>query len=267
MIGFLHYLREPRTVGLDLDSTEYELAHREIMLEKQLLRRAFVDFYRIFESAVGPIESGKTLVELGSGAGFIQDIIPAVTTSDVRRLEWVDLYVDALNMPFENASVEGILAINVFHHLQEPGLFWKEVDRVLVEGGRCVLIEPANTFLSGFIHSRIHLNEYFDLSESLSHSNVTGPMTGANQARIHIALREFGAVPFCLEVSSKDWSPNFLTFLLSGGLNFRQMVPKFAVPAVRIVEKLMSPLLPLLAIHEVIVLSKNCARGSNPLLA
>ena len=50
---------------------------------------------------------------------------------------------------------------------------------------------------------------------------------------------------------------NYLRYLLSGGLNFRPLVPQGAAGAVAFVETLLTPLRRLLALHHVIVIRKR----------
>tara|TARA_Y100000590_G_C14993365_1_gene740974 strand:+ start:61 stop:444 length:384 start_codon:yes stop_codon:yes gene_type:complete len=90
--------------GLDADEPETTEIHRELVLRKPLLRAVYDSFYdEIIETAVstpyGP------LVELGSGGGYIQKILPRVITSDILRLRHINLVTSAELLPFGNSSV------------------------------------------------------------------------------------------------------------------------------------------------------------------
>jgi hypothetical protein len=50
---------------------------------------------------------------------------------------------------------------------------------------------------------------------------------------------------------------NAWRYLLSGGLNFRQLVPSVLAPVIRVVEALQRPVDHVLALHHVIVLRKR----------
>jgi hypothetical protein len=50
--------------------------------------------------------------------------------------------------------------------------------------------------------------------------------------------------------------PNYLKYLLSGGLNFRQLLPNAFVPALSFIERLLLPFGRLLALHHVVVIKK-----------
>ena len=84
----------------DLDDPAVSLLHAEIIQRKPFLRKIYVDFYKQFAKAVSDPE-GKVLVELGSGGGFIKEIIGNVITSDILELPNVDRVFSAIGMPFE----------------------------------------------------------------------------------------------------------------------------------------------------------------------
>jgi len=253
------WLLEPNVRGLEPDSSAMVNAHFDNMRRKPLARAAFKIFYNKFSDLVGPFMPSQSFLELGSGVGFIKDILPKMTTSDVREAPGIDLKIDAEEMAVGSTSIDAIFAINVFHHLGNPEKFWAELDRVLKPGGLCVLVEPANTPLSRVIHSRLHSDEYFDLSEPLDHSRVVGPMSGANQAKIHISLRNQNT-PWRrgnIELERRFLADNFLTFLVSGGLNFRPLLPGFMAGPLRSIERiLLRPCHGVLALHEYFVFRK-----------
>uniref|UniRef100_UPI00404899EC class I SAM-dependent methyltransferase n=1 Tax=Orrella sp. TaxID=1921583 RepID=UPI00404899EC len=70
--------------------------------------------------------------------------------------------LDALAMNLADNTVRCIYAINVFHHLPDPDLFFAELARVLHPGGGCILIEPHCGFASSLLHRHLHSDEHFD---------------------------------------------------------------------------------------------------------
>jgi SAM-dependent methyltransferase len=84
-------------------------------------------------------------VELGCGAGFSEMYLRAgrLELTDVEPQPWVDRVVDALALPYQEASVDVLIANNVIHHLARPNLFFREAARVLRPGGY-VLIQECN---------------------------------------------------------------------------------------------------------------------------
>jgi SAM-dependent methyltransferase len=130
-------LKEPMTRSLDVNASEMSIAHRQVLLKKHCLRRLFQGFYaqchELDQQHFGTCEGMR--VEIGSGSSIIKEFLPDVTTTDIKPLPFVDMVVDAQDMPFENNSVRALYGINVFHHLPQPRSFFKELNRVLQPGG------------------------------------------------------------------------------------------------------------------------------------
>ena len=103
----------------DLDDPSTTLLHGRILRSKPFLRNIYVDFYGQFRNAVQQPEK-KVLVELGSGGGFIKEVIPNTITSDVLNGVDVDKVFSATDMPFENACVDAFFMFDVLHHINEP---------------------------------------------------------------------------------------------------------------------------------------------------
>jgi hypothetical protein len=109
----------------DLDDPAATLLHAEIIQKKPFLRKLYVDFYKQLEKVVSNPE-GRVLVELGSGAGFIKEVISNAITSDILELPNVDRVFSALEMPFEKASVDAFFMFDVLHHITDPRAFFRE---------------------------------------------------------------------------------------------------------------------------------------------
>jgi len=120
----LEWLRLPETRDIEnLDDPATTLLHDEIIQRKGFLKNLYTDFYAQFKKAV-PDREEKVLVELGSGGGFIKDVIDGVITSDIIELPNVDMFFSACQMPFEEASVDAFFMFNVLHHLINPRHFF-----------------------------------------------------------------------------------------------------------------------------------------------
>lgn len=250
--------RQPETKHIkDLDDPATTLLHAEIIRKKQFLKKLYIDFYKQLKKTI-PDSEKKLLVELGSGGGFIKEVIPNVVTSDVLELPNVDKVFSVLDMPFENESVDVFFMIDVLHHVTEPRAFFKEALQCLKVGGQIVMIEPANTLWSRFIYKNFH-HELFDtqaqweLQEQgpVSHGNGALPWIIFSRDR-EVFEREF---PTLRIVSMYNHTP--LRYLLSGGLTLRQLVPSFTYSAVKAVEYLLSPLNNLLGMFQTIELQKQ----------
>jgi len=240
---FASWVRLPKTKEIkNLDSPQTTLLHRDIIKKKPFLKKIYTDFYNRFKETAKDFPPEALLVELGSGGGFIKDIIPNVITSDILDLEGVDRRFSALSMPFGDAAVDAFFMIDVLHHVDDASAFFKEVSRCLKPGGKVVMIEPANTSWSRFIHRNFH-HEPFDMEGGWT-IKKGGALSGANTALAWIIFyrdrqkfeNEFPALKVtCLE----NHTP--LRYLVSGGLSFRQLLPSFTYGAVKGVEHLLKP--------------------------
>lgn len=258
------WLYEPKVRGVNVDDNGLLDIHSAILHEKRLLRSAFETFYRDMASLCDHYLSVEGLeVELGTGAGFFKSLRPILITSDVRKGPHIDLELDALSMTLADNSVRCIYAINVFHHLPDPDIFFAELTRVLRPGGGCILIEPHGGFASGLLHRYLHSDEHFDPDAAgWRTAQIGGPLSGANQAMAHIVFQRdlarfktmYGTH---LEIVHRGYELNALRYLLSGGLNYRQLLPSFMAFPLSLIEKLASPLARYWSLHQVIVIRKR----------
>src|SRR5262249_23113677 len=148
------WLLHPLTRGLDIDSPETTRLRKRIIREKRFLFRVYQEWYRRIAAEVPPAPGSA--LELGSGAGFMNEHIPDLITSEVFPVEGVGRIVDAGDLPFEAGSLRAVVMTNVFHHLPEPRRFLDEASRCVRTGGRLVMLEPWNTPWSRLIYTRLH---------------------------------------------------------------------------------------------------------------
>jgi SAM-dependent methyltransferase len=242
----------------DLDDPRRTIQHRDIILSKPFLKKIYEEWYGVFKDHSNRVPRGMML-ELGSGGGFLKQVIPEVVTSDVLSLPGlVDIQCYAQQMPFDDATVSAIFMTNVFHHIPDSAAFLKEASRVLMPGGRVVMIEPANTWFSRKVYTHAH-HEPFD-PEGPWHIDSTGPMSGSNQALPYIVFerdeqrfrQEF---PWLQIVEKRLTMP--VRYLLSGGVSKKQLVPTFTFGMIRMLEHLIPPVTRLTAMFQIIVLEKK----------
>ena len=260
-------LKEPAVRDIDPDSPEIALAHREVLRSKPLLRRLFEGFYRICRDADVRHFAGVpgARIEIGSGSSFLKEIFPDVVTTDIKPLPFVDLVARAEELPARDATLRAIYGINVFHHLPSPRAFFGELSRVLAPGGGAVLIEPYYGPFARLLFTRLHTSERFDVGvPTWEDDGVSGPMSNANQALSYVIFvrdrsrfdREFPDLELLLEGPHTH-----LSYLLSGGVNFRQLVPDALGPAVLWSERMLAPLNRWLAIQHTVVVRRRTRRA------
>jgi len=257
----MQWLKLPETRNIEnLDDPSVTMLHGEILRKKTFLKKVYTDFYKQFRDAIEKPE-GKVLVELGSGGGFIKEIIPNVITSDILSVAGVDKVFSATDMPFGDSSVDAFFMFDVLHHIGEPRRFFNEADRCLRPGGKIVMIEPANTRWARFIYRNFH-HEMFDTQAGWG-LDKTGPLSQGNGAMPWIIFvrdretyeREF---PRLKIISMRNHTP-FL-YLISGGFTLKQLIPGFAYPAVKAMEFLLTPANNSLGMFMAVVIEKTGSR-------
>lgn len=256
-------LEEPATRDMDLDSVERILVHSKILGNKPMVRGIYKEYFEIFRHYDNILLSGSgSRVELGSGVGQSKSYDSSMITSDLIASDHVDEVIDALNMPFESDSTRAFFGVNFFHHLSDPVLFFGELQRVLSPGGGCVLVEPYYGPLASFIYKRLFDHEYFDKSQvGWASESIESPLKGANQALSFIVFTRdadtFTKLFPMLEITEQRRIHNTLRRLLSGGVNFRQLVPNKFERYLKKIEKVLAPLSHYWAIDHVIVIRKK----------
>jgi SAM-dependent methyltransferase len=240
----------------DLDNPQTTLYHREIILSTPFLKKIYLKWYKEFEKIYSKNPNGKYL-EIGSGGGFLKEIIPNVITSDILPLNNVDKIIDAQHLPFENETLDGIFLVNVFHHIPNPMLFLSEAQRVLKQNGKIIMIEPANTFFSRFIYKKFH-HEPFDENGGLF-IEAGKPLSHSNQALPYIYFireKNFFEKNFPkLKIVYHSYHTTLL-YLLSGGMSYYPFVPNFTFPIFQFLELILSPFQKYTALFQTIIIEK-----------
>ncbi len=251
--------------NIDRDSSELLEAHLEIIKSKKIIHNVFKEFYDICHNAKTKYltPSDKKIIELGAGVSFIKDFYPNITTSDIKNYKGVDCVVNAQDMQFDNSEISCFYGINCFHHFPEPRKFFQELERTLEKGGGIVLIEPYYGWFSNILYKRVHKEEFFDKTQEKweTGQNNNQFMTGANQALSYIVFirdkntfeKEFPN----LEIVETKVINNYIRYFVSGGVNFKQLVPNFLEKPIKFIEYLLTPLHKIFALHYVIVLRKK----------
>lgn len=238
-----------------LDDPQRTIHHREIILGKPFLKNLYNEWYNTIKKEVDSLEP---IIELGSGGGFLKDIIKNVKTSDVLELPTNDLTFSALDMPFENNSIGAFVMVDVFHHIPDINLFLNEASRTLKDGGKIVMIEPWNSFWGRFIYKNFH-HEPFNIKGNWNLPS-NGPMSDANGALPWIVFKRDinlfqKAFP---NLTIKRITPHTpIRYLLSGGVSRRSLVPSWSFQFFTFFEKILTPLRSFTGMFVFIVIEKN----------
>lgn len=250
-------LAEPRTRDLDLDDPETTIRRRELALEKRSLNLSYRKWYEQFRKINQTAPPGIRM-ELGSGGGFLDSVIPRLLKTDVLPLPFVDLVCNAEALPQADKSVGVIFMVNVLHHICDVERFFAEAQRVLVPGGVVAMIEPYVSPFSRFIYTHLH-HEPFDTEAESWKLAPSGPLSGGNDALPwNIFVRDRAKYDRSYPgLAVESVTPHtFLSHLLSGGVTLRSLIPSQLMPSVQRLENGLGPIMRHVAVFATIVLRK-----------
>ena len=231
---------------IDVDSKKRINVHRKILETKPIIKNVFQEVHKLFINLDENYLSGDgKKIELGAGAYPIKETYSEVISTDIVDGDNIDQVIDAMNMDLKPNSVRVFFGQNVFHHFSDPKKFFTEIDRVLETGGGAILLEPYYGLISSLIYPHISATEAFDKKQLDWKGNHTGPMKGANQALSYIVFKRdkdkfLNDFPN-LEIKYHKTTNNYMRYLLSGGLNFKQLIPNFMERPIQLLEYLLKP--------------------------
>ena len=240
--------------NLDVDDPNTTVFRKKVIQQKPFLQNIYLEWYsqikNVFASTDGP------LLELGSGPGFMGDVVDNLISSEVFFIPGVNLVLDGQHLPFKNGSLGGIAMTDVFHHIPSVKKFLAEAGRCIKPGGILTMIEPWNSPWSRFIFSNFHPEPFISDAKTWEFE-TSGPLSGANQALPWIVferdredfLKDF---PDWQIQSIKPGMP--LRYLLSGGISRGNLVPYFSYPFWEKLENRLSPWMNNLAMFAQITL-------------
>jgi SAM-dependent methyltransferase len=234
-------------MSIDAQAQEYFSKHRRVWEQKPVLQRIYNEEF--FARLLSFRKEGVS-IEVGAGPGFFKHQLPSVISTDIVCCPWLDAVADAQKLPFRSSTVANIFGLDMLHHIAAPMTFLLEAQRILLPGGRLILVEPWVTPFSYIIYRYLH-QEDWNLSArpwESSDSNATpekkafdgnqaipyllfGPRRRSQTLAALPALTLRGIEPFCL-----------FAYLLSMGFKPINLLPKLLYPAVSKIEKLTMPL-------------------------
>ncbi len=218
--------------------------HRLIWKIKPVLRAVYLNYY---QKIIFWCRKGKSL-EIGGGSGNLKEFSADVVSTDIIQTSWLDAVADAQALPFSDRTFTNIVMVDVLHHIEQPRLFLGEAERLLVSGGRIIMIEPAITILSYPFYNWLHPEPVIlgvDPLAEIEPSPDRDPFD-SNQA---IPTLLFGkhldrvTQHFPNLKLKKIEKFDFFAYPMSGGFRRWSLLPEWAVPGILKIEKLISPLI------------------------
>ncbi len=237
--------------------------HATVWAQKPLLRDIYRGYHERIRAAMSGVDGDA--LEVGAGHGSFAQFLPDVFVCDIVPCPWLDCAADAGRLPFRAATLANIVLVDVLHHLQDPPGFFNEAARVLAPGGRILILEPYTSPVS-WIAWRFSHHERVDTSvRPLAEPSECCGLTSADPWDGNSAiptllfwrdLDEFHKRFPSLRVVRRDRFDTLL-YPLSGGFEGRQLLPRAAAPLIRTCERLLTPLLWLLAFRCFIIVEKQ----------
>jgi len=206
-----------------------------------------------------PVLKSSKYIELGAGVIPMSKLDSRIESTDIVPAEHLNGVLDATNLDIEDSTVSGFFLQNTFHHIPDPKAFFEETSRVLIPGGRIVILDPYFNRLSKLLYPRLFKTEDFDMKGAWDGANQHA-MIGANQALSYIVFirdqQYFNTMFPELRIVQKLPVSFGLRYILTGGLNFHKLAPSFIFKIIRKLERF-PWLFHLFAIHWIIVVEKR----------
>jgi SAM-dependent methyltransferase len=132
--------------------THYMPPEKESSLDPQRVFQRMPALYAVIKALLSPTlswvswrrftpDAGKfTVVNFGAGATQLD---PALINLDFVAFPHIDIVADFPHpLPIRNSSVDGVISISVFEHLEKPEFAMREVTRILKPGGSLFIATP-----------------------------------------------------------------------------------------------------------------------------
>jgi SAM-dependent methyltransferase len=213
---------------------------------------AYLQIYRIMDTSKSERE---TILEVGSAGGVAKSYSANVITSDIREGSGVDLIFNALELPFEDESLDQIWLKDVLHHLEDPYKFFDEARRTLKPEGTLSIAEtywgPIAKFVYKYLHPEIYDRGLIerDIFTHEGNQALAEVLFASHSTQFETAMKKFNEIQRTL-VNGPAW-------LLSGGATLTTPIPASWLRAIHYVEEKFQILKPFWSLNVVVVLRKT----------
>jgi SAM-dependent methyltransferase len=236
--------------------------HNEIWHKKPVLRLAYREFYELIAANLRRDLNG-TILEIGSGIGKINEVIPDCLCTDIFNNPQIAQVENAYDLSFQDSSISNLILFDVLHHLEFPGNAFDEFNRVLIPSGRLLIFEPAISILGLLVYGLAHSEPVGYIKEITwkTQSNGVNPDTLNYYASQGNATRIFfGKMSSLIQ---KDWKIvnkiklSAISYVMGGGFSRLQLYPLSFHNFMRKIDKFCDRFPSIFATRMLIVLEKN----------
>ncbi|MEO5713810.1 MAG: class I SAM-dependent methyltransferase [Luteolibacter sp.] len=235
---------------MEVGSPEFFSLQKSLIERRPLLKRCYDDWYSRLLADVRSAPEPGLLLELGSGGSCLKELEPAFITSDVVP-DVAERVIDACELPFDDSSIRAIALTHVLHHIPEVEAFFREATRTLKPGGVITMIEVAHTPFARFFFRNFHPEPYDDARKEWGFSQQDSMMDSNQALSWMVFVRDrprFEKLFPELILEEFSFTPWF-SYLISGGVTKRDLIPHVLVPCLAGMEWLLTPLRPVFALH------------------
>lgn len=218
---------------------------------KNFINKKFINLNELLKSRYSWMNkylNKEKIIEVGAGAGFSKFFLnKRVILTDTVKNSWIDEKVDATKMPYENSSVDVIIASHCIHHMYSPLKFFNECNRVLKNDG-LLLIQEINTSLLMRLLLKINRHEgwsyevdVFDVNEIANDPNDIWSANCAIPELLFSNNKNFEKKIKFMKILKNDLN-ECLIFPLSGGVIAKKKmieIPTFLYPLIKLIDKLL----------------------------
>jgi len=254
---FRRLLAHPLTASLSLDNPATTELRNQIIASKPFLKCVYDEWYSTLAKEVP--EGKEQVLELGSGAGYLERFIPGLISSEIFHCSRAKVVADAQQIPFADGSLRAIVMTDVLHHMPHAERFFAEASRCLCKGGKILMIEPWVTPWSQWVYTRLHHEPFRPEAEDWSFAS-TGPLSGSNSAIPWIVFvrdrRKFESLfPELAIERIRPFMP--FRYLVSGGVGMRSLMPGFTHFAWAGLESMLESQMPRFAMFAFVSLRRS----------
>ena len=228
----------------ELYSKDIDLYHAALQ-RKPLLCKIYKDIYAYIESQIDRGAPGS-IIEIGSGCGFIKSVIKDCICTDIVEATGVDYVENIYALSNRSDQANTFILVDVLHHLQFPGSALQQLHTRLAPGGRVILCEPYMSVFSAIVFMLFHHEpvgffkpiEWFssknaDDAQDMYYAAESNPTRIFRSSKYKKLLEEHWVVRITRIDSS--WS-----YMASGGFRKAQLYPTAWYTFMKKIDKLLS---------------------------